>query len=128
MNVVSIAAHVATALFAIFIGMQILLAAGVLPVTIAWGGRQPVLTPALRVASVAAALILTFFIYVIRYRAGLMGQTPAPPWIPIAAWGVTGFMALNTLGNFASVNKVERFVSGPLTVMIALACLVIAAS
>lgn len=128
LNFIRTAANIATVLFAIFIGMQLLLAAGVLPVTIAWGGRQTELTPALRAASVAAAVILVVFIYIIRSRAGLMGQMPAPSWIYIAAWVVTGFMALNTLGNFASVNNVERFVSGPLTVAITLACLVVAAS
>jgi len=127
-NFVQTMANIATVLFALFIGMQLLLAAGILPVSIAWGGRQTELTPALRLASIAAALILAFFIYIIRYRAGLIGAVPAPAWIRVAAWVVTGYMALNTLGNFASVNNVERFVSGPITIAITLACLVVAAS
>lgn len=127
-NFVQTMANVATVLLALFIGMQLLLAAGILPVSIAWGGRQTELTPALRAASVAAAFILVFFIYIIRSRAGLMGPLPVPTWIRVAAWIVTGYMALNTLGNFASVNNVERFVSGPITIAITLACLMVAAS
>lgn len=127
-NFVQTMANVATVLLALFIGMQLLLAAGILPVSIAWGGRQTELTPALRLASIAAAFILAFFIYIIRSRAGLMGSLPVPTWIRVAAWIVTGYMALNTLGNFASVNNVERFVSGPITIAITLACLVVATS
>lgn len=121
-------ATIATLLFALFIGMQLLIAAGLLPVSIAWGGRQTELTPALRMASIVATLILVLFIYIIRHRAGLIGASPAPVWIRVAAWVVTGYMALNTLGNFASVNNIERFVSGPITIIITLACLVVAAS
>lgn len=92
------------------------------------GGRQTELTPGLRVASIAAVLVLGVFIYIIRYRAGLLGSVPAPTAIRIAAWVVTGFMALNTLGNFASVSSVERFLFGPMTILMTAVCLIVAAS
>jgi hypothetical protein len=50
-----IAGNLATVLFAVVIVLQLLLAAGILPVTMAWGGRQPVLTASLRFASLATA-------------------------------------------------------------------------
>lgn len=122
------AANIATVLFGLFMGAQLLLAMGVLPISIAWGGRQTELTLGLRVASVAAVLILGVFVYIIRYRAGLVGSLPAPTSIRVLAWAVTGFMALNTLGNFASLSSVERLLFGPVTLMIAAACLIVAAS
>ena len=67
------AANVATVLFVVTIILQLLLAAGILPITMAWGGRQSVLTTTLRIASLAAVAILVFFAYVIRRRAGLVG-------------------------------------------------------
>lgn len=122
------AAHIATLLFAFFIVVQLLAATGVVPVSVLWGGRQTELTPALRLTSVVAALILGGFIYIIRYRAGLLGSVPPPTTIRVAAWVVAGYMALNTLGNFASVSNVERFLFGPLTIVMTVACLIVAAS
>ena len=87
------AANIATVLFGIFMGAQLLLALGVLPISMAWGGRQTELTPGLRVASIAAILVLGVFITIVRYRAGLLGRVLAPRSIRVAAWVVTGFMA-----------------------------------
>lgn len=125
---VQLSANVATALFAIFIGVQLLAAAGVFPVSMLWGGRQTELTLRMRLTSVVAAVVLGAFIYIIRYRAGLLGSVPSPTAVRIAAWVVTGYMALNTVGNFASVSAVERFVFGPMTILITAACLIVAAS
>ena len=107
---------------------QLLLAAGVLPISMAWGGRQTVLTPGLRLASIAAILFLGLFIYIIRFRAGLLGDVALPTSIRALAWVVTGFMALNTLGNFASRSTGERLLFGPVTLLLTAACLVVAMS
>ena len=53
-SVARIAGNVATAAFLLAICLQLLLALGVLPVTLAWGGTQSVLTTPLRLANVAA--------------------------------------------------------------------------
>ena len=92
-NFVRNAAHIASVLFFIFIVVQLLVAAGIIPISVLWGGRQPDLTPSLRAASV-----------------------------------VTGYMALNTLGNFASVSNVERFVFGPMTLIMMITSLIVAVS
>lgn len=127
-NLPKLAGNMATILFALFMGVQLLLAAGILPIHIAWGGRQAELTPALRVASLAAVLVLGLFIYIIRYRAGLLGGVPAPTAVRVMAWVITGFMVLNTLGNFTSLSNVERFLFGPMALMMTVACLVVAVS
>jgi hypothetical protein len=122
------AATLATILFAVAIVLQLLIAVGVVPITAAWGGRQAVLTPTLRLASVAAAVVLALFAYVIRARAGLMGQTAVSTFIRISAWIITVFLALNTLGNFASISSFEKFVLGPITLVLTVCCLIVAAS
>lgn len=123
-----LAANLATILLGLFMAAQLLLAVGVLPITIAWGGRQAELTPALRLASLAAILVLGVFIYIIRYRAGLLGSLPTPASIRVLAWVVTGFMALNTFGNFASLSNTERLLFGPAALVITVASLVVAVS
>jgi len=127
-NFVQTTANIATVLFVFFIGFQLLLAVGLLPISMAWGGRQTELTPALRLASIAAVILLGVFIYIIRYRAGLIGSVPAPTAIRVLAWVVAGYMALNTVGNFASVNSIEKLLFGPMTIIITIACIIVAAS
>jgi hypothetical protein len=121
-------ANIATILFAVVIVLQILLAIGILPVSMAWGGRQSQLTPSLRVASIVAAVLLGAFIYVIRYRAGLVGSVPIPILIKVASWIITAFMAFNTLGNLTSLSTAEKLVFGPATLILTVACLLVSAS
>ena len=127
-NFVRNAANIASVLFFIFVVVQLLVAAGIIPISMLWGGRQPELTPSLRVTSVVAAVLLGAFIYIIRYRAGLVGRLPQPTIIRVAAWVVTGYMVVNTLGNFASVSTVERFVFGPMTIILAITSFIVAVS
>lgn len=127
-NFVQTTANIATVLFVFFIGFQLLLAVGLLPISMAWGGRQTELTPVLRLASIAAVILLGVFIYIIRYRAGLIDSVPAPTAIRVLAWVVAGYMALNTVGNFASVNSIEKLLFGPMTIIITIACIIVAAS
>lgn len=124
----SVAANVATVLFAIVIILQLLLAAGILPVTMAWGGTQTELTPALRLASVAAAFILALFAYIIRRRAGLIGDAPPSRAIKIMSWVITAFMVLNTLGNLTSQSTAEKTVFTPITLLLAISCFVVSIS
>jgi hypothetical protein len=122
-----IAANVATVAFALAILLQLLLAAGILPISMAWGGTQTVLTPQLRIASLVAAAVLGIFAYIIRRRAGLLGGQP-PRSMAILSWVVTAFLSLNMLGNFASSSAGEARLFGPISLVLALSCLLASAS
>ena len=121
-------ANIATFLFVVVIVLQILLAAGILPISMAWGGRQSQLTASLRIASIFAAVLLGAFIYIIRYRAGLVGNGRIPVLIKIISWIITAFMALNTLGNITSLSSNEKLLFGPVTFVLTLACLLVSVS
>lgn len=75
-SVPTIAANVATVLFIVVMLLQLLLAAGILPISMAWGGRQSELTLGLRIGSLVAFVILGIFLLVIRARAGLIASFP----------------------------------------------------
>ena len=124
-SVVRFAANVATVLFAVVVILQLLLAASILPITMAWGGTQSILTPTLRLASLAAAGILLFFAYVIRRRAGLIGDTNISITIKILSWIITAFLLLNTVGNLASQSVGEKILFAPITFVLAVACFVV---
>ena len=126
--VVQIAAQVATVLFVVSIALQLLLAAGILPISMAWGGRQLVLTTSLRIASLAAAVLLGLFLVVIRRRVGLIGDMPIPMIIKVLSWVITVFLAFNTLGNIASSSTGEKLLFGPISFLLTVACFVVSAS
>jgi len=128
LSVIHIAANVATILFGVLIVLQLLIAAGILPITMAWGGRQQILTVPLRIASLAAAVILGFLGYVIRRRAGLVGGFPIPTTITILSWITTAYMALNTVMNLASTSKAEKILFTPISFVLALSCMLVSIS
>ena len=122
------AGNAATLLYAITIVLQLLLAAGILPITMAWGGREPVLTTNLRIASLASAALLVFFIYVIRRRAGLVRDASITPMIKVLSWLVTAFSALNLLGILASLSSGEKILFGPISFLLLVACILVSLS
>jgi hypothetical protein len=122
------ATKVATILFVVTAILQLALAAGILPVSMAWGGQQTVLAPNLRYASLVAAALLLVFAYVIRRRAMLIEGKPVPTSIRLLSWLITGYMILNTLGNVASVSLGEKLLFGPISFLLVACCWVISSS
>jgi hypothetical protein len=123
-----IAGNAATVLYALTIVLQLLLASGILPITMAWGGRQPVLTMNLRIASLASAVLLLFFIYVIRRRVGLVGNSPITLIIKVLSWLITSFSAINFLGILASLSSGEKIMFGPISFLLLVACIMVSLS
>jgi hypothetical protein len=123
-----IAGNAATVLYALTIILQLILATGILPITIAWGGREPVLTTNLRIASLASAGLLSFFIYIIRRRAGLVGDAPATLIIKILSWLITAFSALTFLGILASLSNGEKILFGPISFLLLVSCILVSLS
>lgn len=123
-----IAGNAATVLYALTIILQLLLASGILPITMAWGGREPVLTTNLRIASLASAGLLLFFIYVIRRRAGFISDAPSTLIVKVLSWLVTAFSALNFLGILASLSSGEKILFGPISFLLLVACILVSLS
>jgi hypothetical protein len=120
--------NAATLLYVLTIILQLLLASGILPITMAWGGREPVLTTNLRIASLASAAFLLIFIYIIRRRAGLVGDAPVTPIIKVLSWLITGFSALNFLGILASLSNGEKILFGPISFLLLVSCILVSIS
>ena len=97
------ASIVAVMLFLFMAVLQIEIAVGVLPVTIIWGGSQSQPKWQTSLASVVAAGLLTGMSWVMHRRVQPT-TTAQPPslGIRITSWIITGYMALNTLGNALS--------------------------
>ena len=122
------AANISTVLFGFVIVFQILIVGGIIPISMAWGGQYSVLTNGLKVAGMVTVIILLFFAYVIRKRAGLFGKKPPSVTIKIVSWFITGFMAVNTLGNLASQRLGEKILFTPITIILFAACFMVSIS
>jgi hypothetical protein len=108
----------------LFVGMaafQLSLALGAPLGAHVLGGRQSGTLPnRLRAASVVAAAILVGCALVILARAGAIGwPTGATGVLAPGAWGIAGYLLLNTLGNLASKSRLERTVFAAITATLA---------
>jgi hypothetical protein len=93
----------------------------------AWGGAQAQLPPGLRIASGCAAVVLLLAAFIVLGRAGY--QVPVPPSVSRrGTWVLVAVLTLSALGNFASSSNWERFLLGPLALVQALLCFVVARS
>ena len=110
---------------------QTALAAGVPWGSAAYGGgaagADGVLPIGLRISSAMATVVLTLAALVILIRGGVMRvgvrSDRLARW---SAWGIVGFLVLNTLGNLSSSSTVERWVLGGITLVLVILCGVVA--
>lgn len=127
MHIAEPAGIVAAVILTLILCFQLLLAIGMPFAEASWGGRHKGVLPAkMRWASLASAVIIATFVWVVLARAGLVAPGPQPTTIRILTWVLAGFMALNTLGNLVSKSRIERAVMTPATVII-FVCLVVVA-
>mmetsp|Transcript_6467 Transcript_6467/g.7430 ORF Transcript_6467/g.7430 Transcript_6467/m.7430 type:complete len:185 (-) Transcript_6467:338-892(-) len=147
---------VAMILFGGMAVVQILLASGKLPSTIAWGGGRgragseeqnegsqdqnedyedddkdaDMDTPLwMRIASTVAAFILLGMAYLVYVRSYLYRYPQeSHKWVKILSWIITGFLGLNFLGNLASTSNIERYVFGSVTFVLCICCIIVSMS
>ena len=126
----STAAGLAAGLFGAIAAFQVALAAGAPWGEIAWGGaNQGQLPTNLRLGSAAAAVVLLFGAAVVLAQGGVVSWSPLPEnLLGPATWALAGLMVLNTAGNMASESRFETFVFGPITLVLAVLCIIVVRS
>ena len=120
------AAMAATVGFLVIAAFQLALALGAPLGRAAWGGAYERLPARLRVASGVAVGIWLLAALVILQRAGVP-VAPLPDAVAQGgAWIVVGLLAIGAIMNFASSSPWERFGWGPLALILAVLCLIVA--
>jgi hypothetical protein len=122
------AATVAAVGFLAIAGFQAALALGAPLGRAAWGGTRTHLPTSLRIASAVAVVFWVLAASVVLGRAEYQ-VSPIPE--PVARWGtwiLVGVLLLGALMNFASSSPWERFLWGPLALVLAVLCFVLARS
>lgn len=105
---------------------EVLLVAGLPLGEFTMGGRYKILPPVMRGAAVFSLLTQVFAGLILLQAAGFMGM-----WIPFGATRIIcyvfgGFFVINTVMNFFSTSKKEKFVMTPLAAIEA-ACFLVTA-
>ena len=76
--------------------------------------------------SAVAVPILLLSAAIVLSRAGVVSWLERDGWVATAAWVVFGYLVLNTVANLASNSWIERVGMGSLTVIAAIATLLVA--
>lgn len=122
----AVAASVGFAGLALF---QLLLAAGAPFGAAAWGGsNEGQLPTSLRVGSAIAIVVYGVAAAVILVRAGFAARFLPRTVARVGSWILVLLLTLGALANFASQSPWERFLLGPVTLLLAGLCLVVARS
>lgn len=122
------AAAAAAVGFLAIAAFQLLLALGAPLGRGAWGGTHVQLPMGLRIASAFAVGVWVLATLIILERAGYQ-ISPVP--LAVARWGtwvLVGVLPLGALMNFLSKSTWERFLWGPVALILAVLCLVVAQS
>lgn len=121
------AALTATVGFAGLAVFQLLLAAGAPFGEAAWGGtHEGQLPPGLRVGSGIAIVVYGVAAAVLLARAGFRVRFVPRTVARVGSWTLVALLTLGALANFASQSPWERFLLGPVTLLLAGLCLVVA--
>lgn len=121
----AVAACVVLTALAVF---QVALALGAPLGRFAWGGQHDVLPTRLRVASAVSVVLYAVFAAILLARTGVIGLGLSDRAVEIAAWVVTGYLALGILMNAISRSRPERLVMTPACLVLALLSGVVATS
>jgi len=112
-----------------FIGLmcfQLLLALGFPYGQAAWGGKYIKLPSNLRIASLFSAAVFVVASLFVLERADILTVFNSSTVVTIGVWILVAFLGLNTLGNFASKSRVEKRIMTPISLTLALLCLIVA--
>ena len=108
---------------------QLMLAAGAPWGEAAWGGaNQGRLPTGLRVGSAISIVVYSLAASVVLARAGFRVRFISGSVARFGTWVIVVLLALGAVANFASSSPWERFLLGPVTLLLAALCLLVARS
>jgi hypothetical protein len=96
----------------------------------AWGGTHPGTLPAgLRVASTVGAVLWGLAALIILQRVQLWSVLPfGRTFVRRATWGLVVLSFMSAVANFASQSAAERFILGPIAIVLTVLCFIVARS
>jgi hypothetical protein len=92
----------------------------------AWGGTQAELPTGLRLASVFAVVFYLMATLIVLRCAGYVIRWISPRLARSGTWVLAVLLPLSAVGNFASQSPWERYVMGPLALVLGGLCFIVA--
>lgn len=112
-------------LFSLTIAFHFLILLKVIPFAITWGGRLKNDNEMFVFETISIVLNALFlFVVIKKYKQMKLGKSNK--FLTIMLWIMFALFALNTIGNLFSVNSFEKMVFTPITIVLAIACFVVA--
>jgi hypothetical protein len=125
-RVARLAAVLAAIGFTFLAVFQAALAAGAPWGHAAWGGDNAHLSSGQRVASAVAVIIYVAAALIVLGRAGIIWRARSAALLRWGTWFFAVAMAIGAVPNFASQSRWENFIFGPLALVLAALCVVVA--
>jgi hypothetical protein len=94
----------------------------------AWGGESSHLSAAQRGASAVAAVVYVAAALIVLGRVGIWGTRGNRSVFRWGTWFLAVVMAIGAVPNFISQSSWENFIFGPLALVLAILCVVVARS
>ncbi len=126
MTLTPIAAFAALTGFMLLASFQLALVLGAPLGHLAWGGRHRHLPLRLRLASLAAIVVLMTGGLCVLEVAGIVDVLDQDHRARAVVWGLVGLFGLSLLGNLASSSRAERRMGVPVAGLLMVACLIVA--
>lgn len=92
----------------------------------AWGGAHAQLPAGLRLGSALSAGLLVIAAFIVMGRAGYWACGVPFGIFRWGTWALVPAMTLSALGNFASSSRWEKVLLGPVALLLAVLCLILA--
>lgn len=105
--------------------LQVLLALGLPLGRFVWSGQHRVLPARLRIGSAVAVVLYAAMAAVLLSRAGVIPGGDSL-FVRVLTWVLVGYFALGILMNAISRSRPERFTMTPVSIVLAVAALIIA--
>jgi hypothetical protein len=106
---------------------HVLMLAGALPAGIAWGGQAAESPETLRALEAVGLVVTVLFAAVVAAKAGFVGGDRVRRPARIGMWVMFAYFVLNVVGNLAFASGLERAIFTPVSVIVALLALRLAA-
>ncbi len=112
-------------LFSVTIVFHLLILVKVIPYAIAWGGRLKNDNEMFVFETVSIVLNSLFlFVGINKHKHMKLGKSNK--FVTIMLWIMFALFALNSIGNLFSINSFEKIVFTPVTIVLSIACFILA--
>lgn len=121
------AGRILLVIMALFAVLHVLVLTGLFPSDMVWGGLADSSPNQLIIMETIALFFTLVFLLIVGIKTGFfLRKYRHTRIVRIGIWIVFAYFILNTVGNFLGETEVEKYIFGPLTILMAILSLLVA--